>query len=74
MTINEAMYQLEQAWLNDIPDNEMSQEEEELIEKIESVKDRMYDAEISDNWNLYDELEESLRDLQDNLEWLREGK
>ena len=72
MTINEAMYQLEQAWLNDIPDNEMSQEEEELIEKIESVKDRMYDAEISDNWNLYDELEESLRDLQDNLEWLRE--
>lgn len=72
MTINEAMYQLEQAWLNDIPDNEMSREEEELIEKIESVKDRMYDAEISDNWNLYDELEESLRDLQDNLEWLRE--
>lgn len=74
MMINEAMYQLEQAWLNDIPDNEMSREEEELVEKIESVKDRMYDAEISDNWNLYDELEESLRDLQDNLEWLREGK
>lgn len=72
MMINEAMYQLEQAWLNDIPDNEMSQEEEELVEKIEAVKDRMYEAEINEDWNLYDELEESLRDLQDNLEWLRE--
>lgn len=72
MMINEAMYQLEQAWLNDIPDNEMSQEEEELMEKIEAIKDRMYEAEINEDWNLYDELEESLRDLQDNLEWLRE--
>lgn len=71
MTSN-AMYQMEQTWAYDIPDNEMSREEAELMEKIEAVRDRMYEAEISDNWDLYDELEEDLRDLQYDLERMNE--
>lgn len=66
MTSN-AMYQMEQAWAYSIPDNEMSQEEEELMEKIEAVRDRMYEAEINGDWDQYDELEDELKDLEDEL-------
>ena len=66
MTSN-VMYLMEQAWAYDIPDNEMSQEEEMLMEKIEAVKDRMYEAEISEDWDQYDELEDELKGLKDEL-------
>lgn len=62
-----AMYQMEQVWAYSVPDNEMSREEEELMEKIEAIRNRMYEAEINEDWDQYDELEDELKDLEDEL-------